>query len=259
MFNSEANKRSPINAFKAKALSTAEALGACRRNFPRLINKSQEKHWNTAPTRIPRLPIMRKAFEAYRSAVEAACDKEFWSEKSPRNIFVIDQIQRYIPDALFLHIIRPGEDTIASLIDAGRKYSAFAGRFGGERGVERACDYWNKAISITQLHAGSTRHHVTLYNDLIENPEREIQRICTIAGLDFSAAMLQPNFDAVRETKESWKFTYGDTLSRAIRKYEKLTRVEQKAIDSNMKFSDKDLAAIRDLSRGDVTYASKEK
>ena len=249
MFNSEASKKSALKAIKGKALRVAEAYGVCRRNFPRLINKSETNCWNTDPTKIPRIPLMRRAFAEYRAAVEAATTKEFWAEKSPRNIFILDQIDKYFPDAIFLHILRPGEDTIASLIDAGKKYTAFAGRFGGERGLERACDYWNKAVTISESYATSSRHHVTLYSQLIENPEREIEEICGFAGLRYSETMAQPNFNAVREPSETWKFTYGDKLTNAAQKYESLSVAEQERIISSIKFSKADLANISKLSK----------
>jgi hypothetical protein len=249
MFDREATKKSTLKAVKDKALQTAEDLGACRSNYPLQINKSEVTYWNSEPTKIPRIPLMRRAFDEYRTAVETATANKFWVEKSPRNIFILDKIEKYIPDALFLHIVRRGEDTIASLLDAGRKYPAFAGRFGGERGLERACDYWNKAVTMTERYATSSRHHISLYNELIKDPEKEIEEICRFAGLRYSEAMAQPNFSAVREPKETWKFTYGNTLANATPKYERLSVAEQETISLKVKFSEADLANISQLSK----------
>lgn len=244
MFSVEARKNDLAEHLKIKALKTMESKGICRVNFPYFVNKAQEQNLKSRSTKFRRTPLMKRAFQAYRSAIEAATNKGYWVEKSPRNIFIVDEIEKHISDAMFIHIVRPGEDTVASLVDAGRKYDAFASRFGGERGVERACDYWNKAIAVTSKHVRSGRHHIVHYEKFIKDPEGEMREICDFLGLQFSLKMTTPSFETVRESRETWKFSYGNMLSSAVTKFEKLTAAEQKFIKLNIRFSRGDLVEM---------------
>ena len=48
--------------------------------------------------------------------------KTIWLEKSPDHLRYIDQIEKLVDEAKFIHILRNGFDNIASIYDLAGKY-----------------------------------------------------------------------------------------------------------------------------------------
>ena len=63
-----------------------------------------------------------KTFVQIVDAASLKAGRPIWVEKTPDHLFYVKRIQQYIPDAAFIHIIRNGRDTVASLVDAARKF-----------------------------------------------------------------------------------------------------------------------------------------
>ncbi len=85
------------------------------------------------PRRVrPRLPLARgyaRAFVRLLDAIALKDGKANWVEKTPHHLRYIDEIESYVPDAVFIHIIRSGADVVASYYAASNEPS-FKG-FGG--------------------------------------------------------------------------------------------------------------------------------
>ena len=82
-----------------------------------------------------------------------------WVEKTPWHLYCIDEIQRRIPDAIIIHVVRGGADVVASLIKATKENPAEWGALGrgvGSRGytIDKAVERWNKDISISNRYVG---------------------------------------------------------------------------------------------------------
>jgi hypothetical protein len=99
-------------------------------------------------------------------------------------------LERLFPDARYVHLIRDGRDTAASFLSmpAGIvtrtwAHPATAGEF--------ACQWRTEVASARALGARvGGRYLETRYEELVTDPERELRRICELAGLGFDAAML---------------------------------------------------------------------
>lgn len=52
-----------------------------------------------------------------------------WVEKSPNHLYYIDHLERTVPGARFVHVLRDGIDTVASLVDAGRRHAGSGNDF----------------------------------------------------------------------------------------------------------------------------------
>lgn len=103
-----------------------------------------------------------------------------WLEKTPSHLGYIEDIQRLLPDARFLHIMREPQATIASLVDAGRRYRSWA-RFAD---VRHSLAVWNHHVALSQRHAGDPRHFLFRYESLVSRPEEISGRIFAFAGLE---------------------------------------------------------------------------
>ncbi|MEY4415537.1 MAG: hypothetical protein RIQ53_2830 [Pseudomonadota bacterium] len=103
-----------------------------------------------------------------------------WLEKSPDHIAQVEAIQALCPDARFIHVLRHGEDVVASAIEGEARHArerAFSGGIG--HWVRR----WNRAAAAHLDAAGRPGHLVVLLEDLIAQPEREIARLCAFLDL----------------------------------------------------------------------------
>jgi hypothetical protein len=107
-------------------------------------------------------------------------DKPRWGDKTPRYVRKMIGIQRVLPEAHFIHVIRDGRDVVLS------SQRAF-----GTRSIATRARDWADDVSIGRRHHSELRHYREIrYEDLVLNPERELQEICEFIALPFAAQML---------------------------------------------------------------------
>jgi hypothetical protein len=100
-------------------------------------------------------------------------------------------LERLFPDARYVHLIRDGRDTAVSFLSmpAGIVTRTWAHP---ETAGEFACQ-WRAEVEAARAlgeRVGS-RYLETRYEELVADPERELRRICELAGLEFEASMLE--------------------------------------------------------------------
>lgn len=150
-----------------------------------------------------------------------------WVEKTPCHLLYIPEIERHVPDARFIHVIRPGEDVLASIADANLRYEG-NDAFGG--GTVLWTRRWNRAAQIHHEYARQPNHHFVFLDDLLDNGEHEWRRLCEFLGL----AVVAPRRDeqvAIADLRhEPWKRDALSGLpSRPQRKAEKVFGPELRA------------------------------
>ena len=127
--------------------------------------------------------------------------KDIWLEKSPMHFRYIPFIERHVPDAHFVHILRNGEDVVASVYDRAMK---FPDNFGSEREVDVAIRLWNEAVETSKRYVGRSGHTFALYEQLCEAPDETLTRICRDLGLEFEPAMKDVEDAAGRVVSPRW-------------------------------------------------------
>lgn len=105
-----------------------------------------------------------------------------WGEKTPINTLYIEKIQRVFPKAKYLHIVRDPRDVVCSYIKAGFYTDKSDALSRWEESIKKA--HWLKR------NLSPTQYHEVRYEDLVSNPERELQQICSFLDLTFKAEML---------------------------------------------------------------------
>ena len=104
-----------------------------------------------------------------------------WVEKTPDHLAYVDVLAREIPDAHFLHVVRNGEDVLASAIDGQmryRKHEVFEG------GIPHWVERWNRAVGVHVQHAQDARHTVLPFECLFAAPDEVHRLLCNLAGID---------------------------------------------------------------------------
>lgn len=203
--------------------------------------------------RLPaRIPTMAGAFACFDAALTELVGDQRWLEKSPKNLFILDHIDRHLPHARIVHVLRNGPDNIASLRDAGMRHRDFRGDIGGSDGVRNALAQWNQALRTAAVWWGHERHMHIRHEDLCADPECVVRDICGFLELDFDVSMLHYAPDAVSWSHEDWKRQRGTRIQAQPSRFatalsvEERQMVEREALDVERHFPRRFEAVSRD-------------
>ena len=154
--------------------------------------------------------------------------KDIWVEKTPRHLHFIPEIQKRVPGAKFIHIVRDGKDVVASLYEVTHKKPMewAKGRVQGFQGftVEECVRRWNQDVLITSQYVMKPEHHIVRYEELVESPESSLMKICQFLHLNYVPQMVysKQTYEQIVTPDESWK----ENVARAPQKMPgKFTRV----------------------------------
>ncbi len=131
--------------------------------------------------------------------------KHVWIEKTPGHLAYIDVIERAVPDARFIHLIRNGPDVVASFWDAARKYPE---RWGYYRDIDRCIARWNHALSLSSGCRDQPRHVLVTYEELVASTAAVISKLCSFIGVGYQDEMLgeyRAAAERVIRGDEPWK------------------------------------------------------
>jgi hypothetical protein len=112
--------------------------------------------------------------------------KPRWGDKTPEYVQSMRQIERALPEARFVHVIRDGRDVALSRTRWRLK------RVGRKPPVERLAKKWKKAITVARRQGSKVGHYVEVrYEDLIAETEPTLRRVCEFVELEFDPGMLR--------------------------------------------------------------------
>ncbi len=105
-----------------------------------------------------------------------------WVDHTPDNFKHYTLLRSLFPDARYIHIVRDGRDVYNSVrnLDWGPNNAYMATRFWSER--------LQQALAVEISESGNCLR--VRYEDILRDPESEIQRICDFAGLDYRPGMI---------------------------------------------------------------------
>lgn len=159
--------------------------------------------------------------QAFADAMAAHCDDsggQLWLEKTPDHLFYLRSISRHLPDARVIHLLRDGEEVVASLHAAAARYPPWH----VYADIDRAIDRWNRALAESETWLHDRRHLWVRYEQLIAQPQQELARIFAFLGCDVvDCATAGPaDLSALVRSDEPWKQGAGEAL-RDRRKFQR--------------------------------------
>jgi hypothetical protein len=123
-------------------------------------------------------PAIRAFFELYAEGQ----GKPRWGDKTPGYAVRMRRIQRALPEARFIHVIRDGRDVVASRNRRSRDPLPM--------GV--AARRWKRRVMSTRRRAEAVEHYIeVLYEELVSQTEAILRRVCAHIELPFDAVMLR--------------------------------------------------------------------
>jgi len=124
--------------------------------------------------------IIDEVYMTYAS--QAFPSASVWGDQSPMHTFYLPYIVRIFPRARFVHMLRDGRDVTASLVS----------RFGNGHLYESVLRWTTSLKRIEQLRKRiSTSQFIEIrYEDLVNEPEEVLMRLCLFIGIEYSNTML---------------------------------------------------------------------
>ncbi len=176
-----------------------------------------------------------------RVAMDAG--KSVWVEKTPRHLHFLGQIEKRVPGARFIHIVREGRDVVASLYKAANEDPSRWNRKKTARKLTLAecVKRWNDDAAITARHIGRPGNFVVLYGDLVDKPEDVARDLCAFLDIAYTPEMIDTGaaYGKIVKEDESWKANNARKIQRLKSSFETvLTPEEQLFVDSGIKIPD---------------------
>jgi hypothetical protein len=108
--------------------------------------------------------------------------KPYWGDKTPRYALHLDEIRRLLPEARFIHLIRDGRDAMISLRQQW---------FSPGDSINIQAKFWVKHVNTARKDGLNHLDYLEIrYENLILEPQIQIQRICNFLNLPFNPSML---------------------------------------------------------------------
>ncbi|HYO62559.1 MAG TPA: sulfotransferase [Pyrinomonadaceae bacterium] len=139
--------------------------------------------------------------------------KARWGDKTPAYCLHMDKIEKLLPEARFVHLIRDGRDVALSV--RGLWFSP------GDR-VEDSAERWRSWILTARRLGRRRRHYMEVrYEELIADAPAVLRRVCDFAGLSYDPRM-ETYYESSAARLDEVKTMYRDDGSPLITKEERL-------------------------------------
>lgn len=163
---------------------------ACRRRLVEFLTDSKRPD---LLDEVPRRPLfLGPATRLYLSlGYRLARDsgKNIWLEKTPDHLHYLDTVDRYVPDAKVICMVRSGPDNIASIYHVAHRYEE---RWHPcYRTLEGCINRWLSAARDTARQAGRPNRLFVAYEELASEPERVAERVCRFIGIPCVPGMVE--------------------------------------------------------------------
>jgi hypothetical protein len=155
-----------------------------------LLANGSLQRWGLDPSDVRSallIPPARSFADAVRRLYRMWADgegKARYGDKTPTHVLYLRRLARMFPEARFVHLIRDGRDVALSYLDAAW----------GPSTVEDAAVEWRRRVAAGRRagrRLGSQRYAEVLYEDLVDDPENVVRRLCGFVDLPWDRRMLR--------------------------------------------------------------------
>lgn len=115
----------------------------------------------------------------------APSGKRYFLDKTPAYGLILPFLRKLYPDAVFVIITRHPLAIFASFAE-----SFFDGDWAAAHAFNPVVERYVPALASFIRDPGVSRFHHVRYADLVKDPQAQIQRVCAVAGLDYTPDML---------------------------------------------------------------------
>jgi poly-gamma-glutamate synthesis protein (capsule biosynthesis protein) len=137
---------------------------------------------------------LRSFFDAFFGIYLDKRNKEIWGEKTGSNAYCIREFKKLYPKARIIHIVRDGRDVVCSLLRRPNN------------SPYHCVSHWLFNAS-SAIAARKMEEYLEIkYEDLVNNPERCLRKICEHIGVEYNHSMMSA------DAGEYWKKNAGQNI-----------------------------------------------
>lgn len=197
----------PETHFVLQFIQTSGRLRFNPRIAQRAVVEDAHRRWNDFGldpaellARLETIPEFNTA-DALRAFYELYADrhdKARWGDKTPDYVRKMKKVQNTLPEARFIHVIRDGRD-------AGLSQNARIIRRGVREPVppRELARRWRKRIAKAREDAAEVNGYLEVrYEDLVEDTQSVLRRVCDLIELEFDPEMLRYHERAAQRLEE---------------------------------------------------------
>lgn len=132
------------------------------------------------------------ASEFFKRYLLAPDGKQRWADKTPNNVRVLPKLLTWYPNGKFIHVIRDGRDVACSL-RTHRKERIRGGQIVPKttnNPISKCAQTWLDDVSRGLAFKEHPRCLEVRYERFLDDPEKELRRVCAFLGEDFDPCML---------------------------------------------------------------------
>jgi Sulfotransferase family len=158
-----------------------------------LSRLARVREWEVRPEDVrARLPADATAADGIRAIYRSYADaqgKARYGDKTPSYMQELGLLERVFPDAQYVHPVRDGRDAALSFLAMRRRPRFNLAR---PRGLATFASQWRLEVEAAWKLGRRIpdRYHELRYEDLVREPQAELERVCEFLGLEFEPKML---------------------------------------------------------------------
>lgn len=203
----------------------------------RFLSYMIKEHQLDIPDTLPRNITERaQAFVHLMDMVAVSTNNKYWLEKTPGHLHEIEHIKQYVENVVFIHLVRSGTDTVASLWDTFRKFNRENPDWEEAKysKLDDLAHNWVDAVNISMSYLSDPQHCVLRYGDLVANTEAVMHRICEFIQIDYNDSMLNNYTKTTTHYNEPWHEKVGNKITNYNNSkfYEVFTPAQQALVSS---------------------------
>jgi len=179
----------------------------CRRIVDHLWESPRGDFWRWLPRHVPRQDFLARLLASERDE-RALLDllmtlyagpRPVRGEKTPGHVYHVPTLLEWFPRARVVHTVRDPRAVYVSQtakLRRQRRAGRIPARARGPASVQsvRVLASWLRVVALHRRYAAAwpDRYLLVRYEDLVREPERTMERVCALIGVELTAAMLAP-------------------------------------------------------------------
>ena len=179
-----------------------------------LFNQKATSKFNTRSELLIKEGAVKNSLEVYKLFLETITSENIAKiacEQTPQNLYYIQEILQFFPEAKVINLVRDQRDVLLSQKNKWKRRYFGSSSIPFKEAVRSYFNYhpitisklWNSSINNARKFEKNERVLSLKFENLLENPEKQIQDLCYFLGLEFSEEMLKvPNIGSSTSVDE---------------------------------------------------------
>jgi len=149
--------------------------------------------------------ILDRFYHYYAEKNKLSC--VIWGDKTPKNTYHLELINRVFPQAKYIHLVRHGVDVVDSYLRAGLRQD-----------LDYTAKKWKKAVQLAQSFGAMhpNRYIELRYENLVQDPGIWTKEICNFLGIEYIEDLVHKSQDVTDKMGDVQKYDHLSSVEKAV-------------------------------------------